>query len=973
MEACLSNYILEEFDSAIEHGYIQIYYQPVIRTVSGQLCSFEALARWVDPVRGILGPNQFIPVLEQNNRIHELDCYVIEQACRRFRHVVEAGGIPVPVSVNLSRLDFALCDIFEAVNQAVSTYQVPHDFLYIEITESMLGEDEKLSHEVVRRFREAGFQVWMDDFGSGYSSLNMLKDFQFNELKLDLRFLSSFSDRSRWILTSVIQMAKEIDIHTLAEGVETEEQFQYLRNIGCEKVQGYFFGRPLPYDEITAHLNEKGIQTEIPLHRKYYDEIGRINFLSSAPFLNQSKRVRQDAGRHLNSIPLALLELRQESFSILMCNAAFEQSVSGVDSLPDIFHAEQLGVNYPLSVIPVRMLNVMKNTRQQNEGRSIFVSNDDYYELITKCVARRPDAFCVLVQLNNLSQSEKVSLSSDLDEGLRQIYSFFDRIAIFDLNQGTITPLYMGMLDYLIDSACDLNTAIHDFAEKWIFPEDQESYLQMWDLPTLEKRIKGTGSNSISGYYRYRMTGGRYNWKQTVIMAHRPGIVIELVHNAHQELKQFNPYHSAVSDNSQKYSPQLLWENLVRSDVVRLFWKDQDRRFLGVNRGFLNYYGFSSAKDLIGKNDEELGWHVHPDLYMNDELRVIREGVTLHNMPGRCICKGENREILANKTPLYSDTGDIIGLIGSFLDREMLADNDIRGTDTTIRDELTGLLNSRGLFEHLHAFQDEYFLRNTDFVRLHVAIDDLSSINRQYGFDFGDRVISALGEQLQKAFGMSSAVGRINGFQFVVIHQIRSGSELSELRSSIRRIASDIKEVDGTPITLYLSMGYALFSESEDLEVLAQNAEMRLLVDHDDHSPAHSLHSQSSNFFRLYDNLPIAYAVYKVHGSRKKKTAEAVLFYANHLYEKYVGVALPDMLGHSVSEIVPDIEDRWYELAVRSAIDGETIAETMHFTYNDRYFYITVNQIIRTGYCAFTYQELDCYGKPIDPTGSASR
>ena len=136
MKESLKQFIRAGFDSALQNGSIQAYYQPVIRAISGRLCSFEALARWVDPEFGILRPDQFIPVLEQDKRIHLLDSHIIREVCRQLRRSIDSGETPIPVSVNLSRLDFICCDIFSVVDQQVSAFQIPHDFLYIEITET---------------------------------------------------------------------------------------------------------------------------------------------------------------------------------------------------------------------------------------------------------------------------------------------------------------------------------------------------------------------------------------------------------------------------------------------------------------------------------------------------------------------------------------------------------------------------------------------------------------------------------------------------------------------------------------------------------------------------------------------------------------------------------------------------------------------------------------------------------------------
>ena len=238
----------------MDYHYIQAFFQPVIRTISGNLCSFEALARWIDPDIGVIYPNEFIPVLEKIQAIHLLDICIIRQVCARIKKAITKGENVIPISVNLSRLNFTLCDIFSIADDIVTEFQLPHDLIHFEITESIMAEDFDLMKKIVDKFRDSGYQVWMDDFGSAYSSLNILKDFYFDELKLDMCFLRPFTQRSQRIATSIIEMAKGIDIHTLAEGVETEEQFTYLRNIGCEKVQGYYFGKPLPYEESLKHI-----------------------------------------------------------------------------------------------------------------------------------------------------------------------------------------------------------------------------------------------------------------------------------------------------------------------------------------------------------------------------------------------------------------------------------------------------------------------------------------------------------------------------------------------------------------------------------------------------------------------------------------------------------------------------------------------------------------------------------------------
>ena len=188
-------------------------------------------------------------VLEKMNLIHLLDSYVIEETAKLYVKLMREGWPVVPVSVNLSRMDFDAMDPFAFLEHIVSTYQVPRRLFRIEVTESALTLNGRAMKEVLSRFHEAGYQLWLDDFGSGYSSLNVLKEFHFDELKIDMAFLRNFNEKSREIIRSIILMAKNLSIHTLAEGAETKEQVEFLKESGCEKIQGFFYGRPMSWEE----------------------------------------------------------------------------------------------------------------------------------------------------------------------------------------------------------------------------------------------------------------------------------------------------------------------------------------------------------------------------------------------------------------------------------------------------------------------------------------------------------------------------------------------------------------------------------------------------------------------------------------------------------------------------------------------------------------------------------------------------
>ncbi|NCC44268.1 MAG: bifunctional diguanylate cyclase/phosphodiesterase, partial [Clostridia bacterium] len=277
----IEKYITDNIDKAIECEYLKVYYQPIVRVLSNDTCGMESLVRWDDPEMGFLSPADFIGVLEKNHMIHKLDTYVINKVCYDLQNAAKENRSMVPVSVNLSRLDFQLCDIYQVIDDAINKYGIDKKMFHIEVTESTLNDDSKSLSSTIARFREDGYEVWLDDFGSDYSTLNTLQDYSFDVLKIDMNFFASFStnEKSRIIITAVVDMAKKLKIRTVAEGIETEEEYHFLKQIGCDKAQGYYLCKPMPLELLHDILGK--VETRGEKH--YYDVLGRINLLSTDP------------------------------------------------------------------------------------------------------------------------------------------------------------------------------------------------------------------------------------------------------------------------------------------------------------------------------------------------------------------------------------------------------------------------------------------------------------------------------------------------------------------------------------------------------------------------------------------------------------------------------------------------------------------------------------------------------------------
>ena len=242
-------HVITKFFQALSQHEVVFYLQPQCRASSGKIVGAEALARWIKPDGTVIPPDEFIPILEKRGLISDLDMYIWEEVCRWQRGWIDSGHTPLPVSINVSVADILYTDLPKYFENLTDRYSLERKLIKIEITESSYISNTTLVRDTVHSLREKGFTVLMDDFGSGYSTLNMLKNLNIDIIKLDAQFLrmdESNEEKSIRILESVTNMTKTIGVPIIAEGVETEKQKDFLLDLGCRYIQGYYFYKPMP-------------------------------------------------------------------------------------------------------------------------------------------------------------------------------------------------------------------------------------------------------------------------------------------------------------------------------------------------------------------------------------------------------------------------------------------------------------------------------------------------------------------------------------------------------------------------------------------------------------------------------------------------------------------------------------------------------------------------------------------------------
>jgi EAL domain-containing protein (putative c-di-GMP-specific phosphodiesterase class I) len=236
---------------ALKDQQLELHYQPQISIDDGHLIGAEALLRWKHPELGMISPAEFIPIAEESGLIIDIGEWVLRTAIFKIKEWLDSGFTPIIIAVNISAVQFRNQNLSKLILNILNEAQVPPEYLEIELTEATMMSDPDIGISIMNELYEKGIRMSIDDFGTGYSSLSYLKRFKAYKLKIDQSFVQDISknEDDRSIVSAIIDMASNLGMQTIAEGVETSEQLTFLRLHGCNEVQGYYFSKPLPYDE----------------------------------------------------------------------------------------------------------------------------------------------------------------------------------------------------------------------------------------------------------------------------------------------------------------------------------------------------------------------------------------------------------------------------------------------------------------------------------------------------------------------------------------------------------------------------------------------------------------------------------------------------------------------------------------------------------------------------------------------------
>lgn len=800
----IAEYVINNIDTAIRNGYIKAYYQPVIRSLTGQLCGAESLARWIDPEYGFLAPYLFIGPLEDSKQIYKLDCYIIEKVCQEISERLSKNLPTVPVSINFSRLDFEAKDMLFELESAVEKNNIPRDFIHIEITESMIASDEELMRTEIERFRSAGYEVWMDDFGSGYSSLTVLKDYDFDTIKLDMHFLSSFTEKSKSIVTNTVTMAKNIGTKTLAEGVETQEQVEFLKRIGCARLQGYYYGKPMPLDEFFDVMDQKQISVEERKWRHYYD-------------VASFSAIETDE-------PLELLEYENRTFKTLFVNDIFKRQVMNKDCDTEYFDRIIYHAASPLLEKYVSFAETLIKTG--NMETFYYTYNGNILRFKGRKIAENNGRYLIRGSIINISLDRETTKLNDLTYRLKELNHLFEVVLLANIENDSISPL-LGRYKYVTDDSVN-ETSLKNHLEitrnNIVHPADRERFKLFFDITSLRNRIEAFGNGYVETIFRMKQDDGNYKWKEVSILL-IPGTtgkeylicVKSIIDDAKKHMEEASE--NFIQNIYDKYSEKVIlaaymWQNMITSSNIKFFWKDKERRFLGVSQSFLDFYGIESLDEIIGKTDEDIRWNVDENSYMSDEIDVIKKGKVIKNAPGQCIVNGIVHNIVANKTPFYIDN-EIGGLLGYFIDCDEENSDLHSATNRRSIDPVTGLMNAKAFTDAMIDYAIEYRENKKDYGLIVIRNSNYERIRDDFGDSFCKKLLSKTGKEIIKVTGQSCAVARTKDSEFALLTYLFKPDELEHVCRQVKAKVEAIKEVNGIEITIKLQTSCIVRSETE--------------------------------------------------------------------------------------------------------------------------------------------------------------
>lgn len=841
----IDHYVVTHLEEALKNHDIKVFFQPIVRTLTCKACAAEALVRWDDSKYGHLLPSIFIKPLEATQLITKLDLYVAKEVCRLYQDLQLRPDVNLPISINFSRSDFQHCNIRRELDRLRAQYHVPDHALCVEVTERDFCDDVSFLKDQLTELRDHGYEVWMDDFGSGFSSLSLLKDLDVDLVKFDLRFLvgSAHINRGNFIIGALIAMVKQLGMKTLVEGVETEAQLDYLQSVGCERMQGYLYSRPIPFEQLVNLAIWDTDETEP--NCRYYNAVGCCNMVQAIP---ESVFHGKDERLVLPSLPACIVEYQAGKMSLLETNAAFTAREGQLAFRDPAAFDEYMG--QAGTFCRRNLLQAIKQCQDTQKGLTIEVSSHNEVcslriDPIAKNEASGAEAFLII--LTGVRTSSFKERKAAVQSIMNGIFSLFNSFFVLNLTTQTVHRIKVGMNVTDEIERLPLPLFLREWARRHVFSEDWKRFLQFYDLSTLVTRINESGCGYLSTFFRVTSSEqeNRNGWQLHLVwLSGEPSDIkvycgtVNLRYFMGAEMprpmepllvrNKLVPF--SKIDKDAAMLPEVLWEAMLHLPEMNVYWKDVKGRFMGANDAFMHYFNLSSLDDILGKSEEELGWNVEFDPTYREEEMLLGQIPVISEEKVHCMAKGMIRTVMMNKIPLI-EAGRIVGSLSWFRDVTRFTQIQAELKKKSTIDALTGALNYQGFKETQSHFVDSYQKWDLDFILIYMDLDDFKHCNDTYGHGFGDLVLQEVVKRLQKIFNHYGVVARVGGDEFIALLPIVESEEIRRIKQEIQQVLKAPLSIDGRSYQGGISVGIARYSEREDMDALQELADQRMYED----------------------------------------------------------------------------------------------------------------------------------------------
>ena len=638
IDSVKKQYILNNIEKAVDEEYIKIYYQPKFVTSTGKLCGLEALSRWVDPKFGMLLPGEFLPVLEERELTYILDRYVMRQIAIDMADRRDKTGKILPVSFNLSHDDFLSFDPCNELMDIASKYGIEREYFQVEISEKTLNSEPNLFMHEIRRLREQGFEVFIDDFGNEHSSLNNIREYEFDGMIIDMGYMENFDDRSKNILKSIINMSKSLGIHTSAKGIEKEEQLEYLKSVGCEMIQGYYYsyGRPSEFIPDDFNHDKDRESTEGRDFVEEYAKESSVSF-STKSNLSEKEKIFDAISSIYNSI--YILDLETDRYKELRANYALHRFMGVTGRISKVLPAIMRTFTTEEYLEPILNFTNPETLAARLSTRDFikadFVGAVNGWTTAAFFALERDEkgkAKKILFTTRIIDASKKAEM--DYKDVLYDMSKIYFGLMHIILNNGEFIPLIMppyleerlGMKQQPYELAKEM------FIKHYVTADYQEKVNEFIDLYRMGERLRETPVISMEYYgidnkwYRIVLSSSKIDPEGNVL---RASLAMEDINQEknEQQVLEFKIEHDALTGVLNRNAYEKYTELLKNSDMAIAYILLDVDKFKQINDTYGHGVGDAVLKKLARYMRNEFRLSDHIIRMGGDEFCVIMTGI----------------------------------------------------------------------------------------------------------------------------------------------------------------------------------------------------------------------------------------------------------------------------------------------------------------------------------------------------------